>query len=571
VPLPLSPLPVPLLPFTLPGSAIDAVRATDIALLVEAHTIDLRQRCSACAQPSARVHSRYWRRLRDLPIADRPVHVRLRVRRFWCDEPTCPKRTFAERLPDLAPMRARCTPRLTQTLCAIGMVAGGEAGARLATCLRMPTSGDTLLRLLRAVPSQPEDDSPPPTVIGIDDFALRKGRTYGTLLVDLQRRRVIDLLPERTAEIVADRLRALPHLTVVARDRSHEYARAVSAGAPQAIQVADRFHLLSSLRKAVERYLHRARPELRRLLLAADTIKDAAESVEDQAAPPAAQAMDAPPPPHYDPGPARRHLQRTKQIAREQRFQQVKDAQARGLNQRQIAHETGLSRATVRLWLAADLLPPDRRGYRRSGKVDRFGAYLRQRLAEGCTNQTLLWREISAHGFVGTRSLVAKWIRAHRVTDASHRHPAGTLPAGAAAPAPSAPRLPGPQRLAWLVLRAEDPELAAEDRALWERLRRHAELAWVQTMVTRFTTMVRERCPDAFSAWLVDCRAGSIPELRNFATSLERDGAAVRAALSLPWSTGPVEGHITKLKLIKRSAYGRMKPDLLRQRMLHAA
>jgi len=342
----------------------------------------------------------------------------------------------------------------------------------------------------------------------------------------------------------------------------------VSAGAPQAIQVADRFHLLSSLREAIERSLHRARPELRRLLLAANSVAGAAAG---EAAHPAPQAMDAPPTPRDDPGPARRQLQRAKQAARERRFRQVHDAHARGLTQRQIARETGLSTATVRLWLAADVLPPERRGYRRGGKVEPYGAYLRQRQAAGCTNQTLLWREIGARGFVGTRSLVAKWIRAH---GASRRLPgsrSGALPAAAAGPVPPGPRLPGPQRLAWLVLRAEDPELAADDRALWERLRRHEELAWMPGMAARFTTMVRQRRAEALGPWLDDCRAGPAPELRTFAAGLERDGAAVRAALCLPWSTGPVEGHSNRLKLLERGAYGRMKADLLRQRVLHAA
>ncbi len=543
MPLPLNPPPAPLLPFTLPGSATDAVHTTDTALVVEAHTTAPCQHCPACGQPSARVHSRYWRRLRDLSVADRSVQVRLRVRRFWCDGPTCPQRTFAERLPDLAPLRARRTPRLTQALCTIGMVAGGEAGARLATSLRMPTSGDTLLRLLRAT-SSPEDD-PPPNVIGIDDFALRKGRTYGTLIVDLERRRAIDLLPERSAEVVAARLRALPDLTVVARDRSHEYARAVSAGAPQATQVADRFHLLGSLREAVERYVHRVRPELRQVILDSRT-----------EVPSASAMLDAPPSPRYDPGPARRQVQAAKRAERERRFQQVKGAQARGLNQRQIVRLTGLSRPTVRWWMSADVLPPERRGYRRGGKVEPYGPYLVQRLAEGCTNQTLLWKEIAAQGFVGTRSLVAKWIRAHR----------------AGLPAPAAgPRLPGPQALAWLVLRATDEGLAEEERALWERLQRFEELAWVQRMVARFATIVRERQGGAFDQWLEDCCAGRVPELRNFAVGLEKDGPAVRAALTLPWSNGPTEGWINKLKLLKRSAYGRMKPDLLRQRVLHAA
>ena len=131
--------------------------------------------------------------------------------------------------------------------------------------------------------------------------------------------------------------------------------------------------------------------------------------------------------------------------------------------------------------------------------------------------------------------------------------------------------LPGPQKLAWLVLRAADADLADDDRALWERLRRHDELAWMQGMVARFAALVRERDAAAYDAWLADGRAGPVPELRNFAASLEKDGAAVRAALVLPWSNGPTEGNINRLKMIKRSAYGRMKLDLLRQRVLHAA
>jgi transposase len=519
-------------PFTVPGSVIDDVDITDATFLVQAHTTDPCQCCPTCGRQSARVHSRYLRLVRDLPVADWSVHVRLRVRRFFCDTPGCPQRTFAERLPDLAPVRARRTSRLTQALCAIGGVAGGEAGARLATRLHLATSGDTLLRILRATPPPAV---PSPTALGIDDFALRKGRVYGTILVGLERRRPIDLLPD---------------LTVVARDRSPEYARAVSVGAPQATQVADRFHLLSSLGEAVERYVHRIRPELRHMLLA-----------PGPAVPCAPAVLDAPPAPRYDPSPARRQVQAAKHAERLGRFQQVKAAQARGLSQRQIMRLTGLSRPTVRWWMAADVLPPERRGYRRGGKVDPYGPYLMQRLAEGCTNQTRLWQEITTQGFVGTRSLVAKWIRAHRPS----------CPTPGAAPAP---RLPGPQALAWLVLRATGDglaEAAEEDRALWECLRQDEELASVQGRAAAFAMMVRERRVGAFDQWLADCRTGPVPELRNFAVGLEKDGAAVRAALALPWSNGPTEGQINKLKLIKRAAFGRMKLDLLRQRVLHAA
>jgi len=469
-----------------------------------------------------------------------PWIVTLRVRRFFCDVPSCPTRTFAERLPALAPFRARRTPRLTASLRAIGFAAGGAAGARLAARLRMRTSRDTLLRLLRAAPSP---DVPPPHAVGLDDFALRKGRSYGTIIVDLGRRRPVDLLPDRTADTVAAWLRAQEGIDIIARDRYREYATGATAGAPDAVQVVDRFHLLVNAREVIERYVQRVRPELRRLL------------TDDAAADPA--ALDAPPPPSYDHGAARRQLQASKHAERARRFRQVKQAHARGLNLRQVARETGLSVKTVRLWVAADVLPPERRGYRRGGKVDPYGPYLLRRLAEGCTNQTLLWQEISAQGFVGTRSLVAKWIRARQ--------------SGVPVPTAPAATLPGPQKLAWLVLRAGDEDLADDERALWDRLRRHDELAWVQGMVARFAALVRGRDAAAYDAWLADCRAGPVPELRNFAASLEKDGAAVRAALVLPWSNGPTEGHINKLKMIKRSAFGRMKLDLLRQRVLHAA
>jgi len=352
------PLAPPVLPFALPDCIVGDVRAVGVMLLIEAHTTLPCQRCPACDQPSARVHSRYLRLVRDLPVSDRPTRLLLRVRRFFCDAPACPKRTFAERLPDLAPLRARRTPRLTRSLRDIGFANGGEAGARLAVRLRMRTSGDTLLRILRATPPP---DAPPPTVIGIDDFALRKGRAYGTIVVDLERCRPIDLLPDRTAETVAARLRASPDLAVIARDRAKDYARGATAGAPQATQVADRFHILCNLREAVERYLTHARPALRLLL-------DDDASNESREVP--TPVTDGPPPPRDDGELGQQSLQAVRHTERDRRFRQVKEAQGRGLNLRQLARECGLSIKTVRLWAGTDTLPPDQRSYRRGGKVE---------------------------------------------------------------------------------------------------------------------------------------------------------------------------------------------------------
>jgi transposase len=242
---------------------VEHVSTADPLLLVEVRASTPEASCPDCHTASAHVHSRYTRHLRDLPVAEHPVRLRLQVRRFRCATPTCPRQTFAERLPALAPCHAQRTGRLTATIRVLGSEAGGEAGARMATRLRMPLSGDTVLRILHSTPTP---TPPTPRVLGIDDFALRKGRVYGTILVDLERRRPVDLLPERTAETVATWLRAHPGVEIIARDRAQDYARGATEGAPEATQVADRFHLLCNLHEVLTRYLQRITPTLRRVL-----------------------------------------------------------------------------------------------------------------------------------------------------------------------------------------------------------------------------------------------------------------------------------------------------------------
>jgi transposase len=390
-----------------------------------------------------------------------------------------------------------------------------------------------------------------PRVLGIDDFALRKGRVYGTILVDLEQQRPIELLPERTADTVATWLRAHPGVEVIARDRASDYARGATEGAPEAIQVADRFHLLCNLRDALTRYLQRITPALRRVLASEPTATPTA--APERAEPPAAARLL----PRYGRPPRLQQEQQARHTARMHRYAQVKARFAQGQSLRQIAAACGLDTKTVRSWVRSESLPLDQRGYRGAGKIDAYIPYLRTRLAEGCTNQSRLWREIQAHGFTGTRSLVAKWIHAH----GQHM---------LTAPPPAAPQLPAARQLAWLVLQTAE-QRTADAQALWERLQQHAELREVAALVCQGTTMIRQRQAADLDAWLQACHASPSVELRNCAEWLRRDYAAVKAALTLSWSTGPVEGQINRLKLIKRSGYGRMKLNLLRQRVLYDA
>jgi transposase len=421
----------------------------------------------------------------------------------------------------------------------------------MATRLRMPLSGDTVLRILHSTPA-----STPltPRVLGIDDFALRKGRVYGTILVDLERRRPVDLLPERTAETVATWLRDHPGVEIIARDRAQDYARGATEGAPRATQVADRFHLLCNLHEVLTRYLQRIIPTLRRILAREPTVTLPAipEAPEPPVSAPATRPL-----PRYGRSPRLQQEQSARHAARTHRYEQVKTRFAQGQSLRQIAAACGLKTKTIRSWVRTETLPLDHRGYRGVGKIDPYIPYLQSRLAEGCTNQSRLWREIQHQGFAGTRSLVAKWIHAHGQPTP-------------VAPAPAAPQLPAARQLAWLLCQDAEKR-SADEQALMEQLQQHTELTHVQQLVQQGTAMIRQRQAADLDTWLQSCQASPSVELQNFVAVLQRDYAAVKAALTLPWSNGPVEGHINRLKLIKRSGYGRMQLALLRQRVLYDA
>jgi transposase len=225
--------------------------------------------CPACGATSDRVHSHYTRTVADLPWRGRRVVLRLTVRRFRCRAAGCIRSIFCERLRAVLAPHARTTGRLTEAHTAIGFALGGEPGRRLAERLAVPTSGDTLLRRVK---SSPLPAHTTPRVLGVDDFAFRRGKTYGTILIDLERRAVVDLLPDRTAGTLATWLRTRPGVAVVSRDRASAYAQAVKDAVPAATQVADRFHLLMNLREAVERALGRQAAAFRKAITPASPL-----------------------------------------------------------------------------------------------------------------------------------------------------------------------------------------------------------------------------------------------------------------------------------------------------------
>jgi transposase len=325
------------------------------------------------------------------------VRLLLHVRRFLCAVSTCPQRTFVERLPDVLPVRAQRTKRLTQSLTVLGFALGGRPGARTARKLALPTSRDTGVRRIRRTPVS---TSSTPRVRGVDDFALRKGRVSARILVDLEQHRPIDLLPDRTAETLAPWLRDHPGGEVIARDRSTEYARGATLGAPDAMQVADRWHLLNNHRDALERMLNRRHAELRAL----------PEPAAMPCAPPS-------PPPPYRPrrlrAPSAREqvAQAAARHRRLQRYQQVQALVAQGLPILQMAQQLHMGRATATAYAAAPVFPERAANRAQPSILDPYRSLLPERWQAGCTNARQLGREIHAKGYPGGRRQVARWQR----------------------------------------------------------------------------------------------------------------------------------------------------------------
>jgi transposase len=518
--------------------------------------------CPRCGTPSDRVHSRYRRTVADLPCHDRPVALRLVVRRFRCIEPGCPQVIFCERLPGLLDAHARCTARLTDAHRAIGFALGGEAGSRLAAHLDLPTSPDTLLRRVKDAPDEP---APPPRYVGVDDWALRKGQRYGTILIDLERGRVIDILEGRDGAALQAWLKEHPGVEVLTRDRWAAYAQAATEGAPQARQVADRWHLLKNLREAVERLLERHSAPIR------EALRPAPEAAVPTGAPAEGRTESAPAPPPVEPPPPpdgrvtpQKQARQARRQERVRQYERVKELRAQGQSLRQIARATGLSAKSVVRYLRSGRCPDWKPGREVPTQLGPFAAHVAGWVERGGRNAAELYRELVGLGFRGSYDAVRRYL-ARRLGSTGRPGPR----VGPLSP-PAAPAPPTARKLSFEFIRRPE-DRTAEEQARLEKLRGcEPALREGLDLAGEFAGMVRQRCAVPLAEWLAKAEASACAELRGFAGGLRSDEAAVGAALSEPWSNGPVEGQVNRLKVIKRQMYGRAGLCLLRARVRYA-
>jgi transposase len=499
----------------LAGVVVEHAELAGGRLVLQARPRAERVPCPWCGELAGRRHSQRLRRLAGLAIGGRPAVIWLVSRRFFCAGP-CSRATFTEQIPDLTSRYARRVVPLRRVLEAVGAALAGRAGARLAGVLGARTDRTSLLRLVMALPDPPGGDI---AVLGIDDFAFRRGQSYGTIVINMETGRPVDLLPDREAATARQWLDAHPEIEVICRDRAGAYAQAARDALPDAPQVADRWHLWHNLCEHTARAVRRLRPELA-----------------------AAQ-----------PGPAPAPAEADLAAIITARYEQVQAIRAAGGTADAAAAALGLGKSTaLRYWraaAAAALL--DRRG---PSQLDPWKPYLRQRLDQGITRARALHREITAAGFTGSYQTLYRWIAQYKL---------------AAPPPPAAPLTA--RQITSLLLR--DPA-TLDDHGKAQLTRIRAASPALDTLarhITAFAAILTGRHASQLGDWMTSAADPALPELRSFTTGLQQDIDAVTNALTMPWSNGRTEGAITRLKLIKRQMYGRASFQLLRKRVLYTS
>ena len=522
-----------LVPYLGGAVRVEAVVSEESWALVRASAQGEPSPCPSCGSVASRVHSNYQRRLQDAAIGGRAIRIELTVRRFFCDNADCSRTTFVEQVAGLTSRYARRSVPARVLALAVAFALGGRAGQRLLDVLAMPIGRMSLLRAIRATP---EPDRRIPQVLGIDDFAIRRGHVYATILIDITTGRPVDVLPDREKETVAAWLQAHPGVQIVCRDRAAAYAEAVREGAPEAIQVADRWHLWHNLGEAVEKAV---------VVNRADLVEPAPPRDEGDQAPQATEPTAEPPVERPETDLA---------IRTRERFAAVQNLLRSGTSRAGVSRKLGLDPHTVRRYAEASTVDELLVNTRRDSLIDPYRPYLHQRWNEDCTDASVLYTEIRKLGYTGSDKTVRRYVQPFRAMNTAR---------------PVTPAPPKTRHVTrWIMT---DPDnLDAEDhnrlRAIIERSPR---LAAIVAHVRDFATMMRNRTGARdLPQWIERVEADALPGLQSFVKGIRADLAAVTNGLSLPYSSGAVEGHVNRIKMIKRQMYGRANFDLLRRRIL---
>ena len=516
-------------PTLLPDSAslhLICLQASPGRITAVVATASLQAQCPACQCCSEKVHSRYTRLVADLPWMGWGVQLELHTRRFFCQNHECPRQIFTERLPTVVAPYARRTMRLTDVFTLIGFALGGEAGKRLVAGMGLSSSPDTLLRLIQRAP---EIAHATPRVLGVDDWSFRRGRKFGTILIDLEKRLPIELLPDREASTLATWLQEHPGVEIISRDRSGAYADGATKGAPQAQQIADRWHILKNLGEALEGFFISKKSLLKAAML------------DPREATPSPSLLQESP---------MGQTKRLEEVSRERHqekvemYRKIHKLHAKKVHQGIIAHLVGTSRQTVTRSIHMDQ-PPERRTPRRTRihLLEPFKPYLIERWNEGMRNASDLFRELQERGYTASMANVTRFIRNLRTTKGKPRGFKAVEPTPetiAAKKDAQVRRPPTALQVARWMSFTEEQRLDWQNAYLMRLCEADPIIAQTFALIQDFATMLRERQGARLDAWLAQVEEQEVSELKNFARGLKKDYDAVKTGLTLEWSNDHV-------------------------------
>lgn len=500
--------------------------------------------CPVCNKRSTKIHSRYSRTLLDLPISGHLSKVKLKARKYFCDNTECPRKVFTERFDcEIKPYYRRMT-RLNDLLTRMALELGGNTGSAISRYVGIPVSPSTILRVIKRLDIQPKTVTS--GVIGVDDWAFKKGKTYGTVIVDLERREVVDLLPDRESGTLAEWLKKHPEIKTVSRDRYGPYALGIKTGAPNASQVADRFHLLMNLGDATKRIFQSKGKELREVFtLYNDPKKEPYQPVNIESTVQSTAEIAEP-----------SFTTANISIDKQHKFENVKDLYRKGISIRQIARTVRLTRITVRKYITMEQLV--KRQSRTTTNLDAFIDFLMQD-----DNSVKTYREL--HKTIVEMGFNGKYAQfCYKMNDIYQMQPA-------LRPKPVAPivvKTWSPSKLS-IMLYMETDELKRDDDKDFLKLlvEKYPQFGRMEALVKGFKKLFIAKQDGLLRAWIEEA-INSDCGLSNFAKNLLKDYDAINNAVITTISNGQVEGQVNRIKNIKRKMYGKAGFQLLRKMVL---
>jgi transposase len=480
---------------------LDSIEVHDQSVIVYLHATSPTAACSQCGTAGSRVHSRYQRTIADLAFGGRNLVIRLQVRKWICPEASCSRHIFAECFPEVVQRYARMTDRLIKALQAVGTITNGADAAQIASSFGVPTTAKTIIRRVLQLPLPSEGEV---AKVGIDEWAWKKGHRYGTILVDLEKRRNVQLLADRSAETSTAWLRTHPEIDLVSRDRGKIFRDAATEGAPQAKQVTDRFHLQKNFAEALEKFFRKQGSVLKKATQRSTGKTHPAERVVVPEK--VAQERRAR---------HRQHVSLHKRIWKLYR---------EGYHKEQIAHAVGVSSSTVYRTLEQETPPPVRRRSRSASIVDPYLSYLASRWNQGCHNVSQLYKEIVDQGYTGTQRTLQMRLLLFR--------PKGAYPVSKQTIIWDKP--PSSRGVALMMVRPTQSRTREQTAYLDQLIPSNETVAVVFTLAQDFGCLLRKHEGRVrLEQWKAAVRTSGIAELIAFVDGLADDAEAVANGCSM--------------------------------------